>query len=548
MQRIGRVWTGAAMLLASLVVTGTASPPTALAADEFAPLEAPQRIVDTRSTGETVDGLGEATGAVTGGQRLEVQVAGRAGVAADASAVVLNVTVVAPAGPGFITVFPCDQPQPNGSNINYSAQQVIANAVFARLDANGRTCVFTSATSQLIVDVTGTLPGQSFAALDAPARLLDTRPTGQVLDDDQRFENTGRVSGGSTFRLDVAGRSGVAADATTAVLNVAAVQPGGPGFVTVHPCDQDLPLASNLNFAAQRNIANTVVTRLDGDGRVCLFTSATTDLIVDVTGTLASTAFVALDAPARLHDSRSNGATIDGVAEQTLARRPGTTLELPVAGRAGLPADASAVVLNVVSVQSRRNGFVTVHPRNSDRPNASNLNHAAGEIIANSVVAKVGGNGEICFFNSSYTELVIDVSGYFVGPAPADTGDGCPMEFPPFSEPGLDRAANAHVVGEFQMPPGRYETAGVRPEGFGTCDVFKWEFFGDFFSTDTGQRGRFVSFQNARVVFDVVAGTNFVETSGSCGPIAPYVAGTTGPVDLSDAGGVHVVGDHIQPG
>ena len=44
------------------------------------------------------------------------------------------------------------------------------------------------------------------------------------------------------------------------------------------------PDASNLNFAAGQTIPNAVLAKLDGSGRVCLFNSAPTQLIVDVNG------------------------------------------------------------------------------------------------------------------------------------------------------------------------------------------------------------------------------------------------------------------------
>jgi hypothetical protein len=70
------------------------------------------------------------------------------------------------------------------------------------------------------------------------------------------------------------------------VVYVTVVSPLTGGFVTVFPCDQSRPVASNLNFPAGRTIPNAVVTKLSAGGVVCLYTSATTHLLVDVAGTL----------------------------------------------------------------------------------------------------------------------------------------------------------------------------------------------------------------------------------------------------------------------
>ena len=51
----------------------------------------------------------------------------------------LNVTVVDPAGPGYVTVFPCGA-QPTVSSLNYIVGQTIPNAVIAPLSAAGEVC------------------------------------------------------------------------------------------------------------------------------------------------------------------------------------------------------------------------------------------------------------------------------------------------------------------------------------------------------------------------------------------------------------------------
>ena len=83
----------------------------------------PVRLTDTREAGTPV-----AAGGV-----LRVPVAGRGLVPGDASAVVLNVTAVGPAGAGHLTVFACTASVPNASSVNYVAGQTVANAVVAKL-------------------------------------------------------------------------------------------------------------------------------------------------------------------------------------------------------------------------------------------------------------------------------------------------------------------------------------------------------------------------------------------------------------------------------
>ena len=92
------------------------------------------------------------------GSITPVQVAGTGSVPLGATGAVLNVTALEAQAPGFLTVFPCDTPTPDASNLNYATGQTIPNAVFAKLSADGRVCIYTYAAAGLIVDVNGYMP------------------------------------------------------------------------------------------------------------------------------------------------------------------------------------------------------------------------------------------------------------------------------------------------------------------------------------------------------------------------------------------------------
>jgi alpha-tubulin suppressor-like RCC1 family protein len=255
--------------------------------DALTPLTSPARVLDTRPNSSTIDGALAGIGVLAAGSVLEVPVAGRAGVPADASSVVVNLTAVEPAAGGYLTMFPCGETVPNASNLNYVAGDVVANSVIARVGAGGRVCIYTFADTHLLVDVSGYVASpESASPLPAPARLLDTRPGGSTIDG--QFAGNGHVAAGATLELAVAGRAGVPFDASIAVLNVTAVEPTGPGFLTVFPCGTPLPNASNLNYTAGQVVANSVVTPVGAGGRVCIYTFAESDLIVDVSAYVAA--------------------------------------------------------------------------------------------------------------------------------------------------------------------------------------------------------------------------------------------------------------------
>lgn len=114
-----------------------------------------------------------------------------------------------------------------------------------------------------------------------PARLADTRPTGVTVDG--AIQAGGVVTAGNTLTVPIINRGGVPASAVAAAVNITAAGPAGTGFLTVYPCDVTRPNASSLNTSGV-TIANEVVARLSQAGSICIYTSVTTHIIVDVVG------------------------------------------------------------------------------------------------------------------------------------------------------------------------------------------------------------------------------------------------------------------------
>jgi len=341
---------------------------------------------------------------------------------------VLNVTVTQPTADGFITVYPCEQPVPTASNVNHLAGQTVANAVVASVGPSGAVCLFSLSNTHIIVDASGWFEAGSFAPLPAPERLLDTRPSQSTVDNE--FAGIGRLAGGLPLVLRVAGRGDLAANPGSVALNVTATGASAPGFVTVYACGTQPPTASNVNFFPGQTVPNLVITKVADDGTVCLFSPTAVHLVVDVSGALPASTFVPLPAPARLLDTRLDQSTADGGFAGAGAQPAGATLQLATAGRVDIPANASAVVLNVTVVGPDAPGFVTVHPRGTNRPFTSNVNFAPGAVVANNVIARVGRAGEVCLFNLARTDVVVDVAGWLTGPPPPTTGSDCPSLVP----------------------------------------------------------------------------------------------------------------------
>jgi hypothetical protein len=95
-----------------------------------------------------------------------------------------------------------------------------------------------------------------------------------------------------------------------------------------------------------------------------------------------------------------------------------------------IPSDSTAVVLNVTEVAGNANSLLTVYPFGTGLPRASNLNFAAGKVIANLVTVTLGQGGAIDIYNAAgAVNVLADVEGYFE-PAPPSTVTG---EFHPIA-------------------------------------------------------------------------------------------------------------------
>jgi hypothetical protein len=374
---------------------------------------APQRILDTRPDGVTVDGLFQRGGVIGAGQTLELQVGGRAGVAGDANSAILNVATLDSAGAGYLTIYPCGVDRPNASSVNYFPGVVRSVAVYGRLDATGRICIFALEATHVIVDVNGYQPNSSSAFTTlTPARLLETRGGGNTVDG--LFNAIGRRAPGAVTELTVADRGGVPADASAAILSVAGILPDGPGFLTVWPCGATMPTASNVNLNSANDVVpNAVISRIGVGGKVCIYNPVGMDVIVDVSGFAPAGAQYNSVTPARFLDTRPTGATIDDLFEGDGQLAALGTLELDVTGRGDVPDGAVAVALNVTVTGATGAGFITVWPCGASRPASSNLNYNPGTTTANLVMPGVGTGGRVCFYSLAATDLVVDVSGYF---------------------------------------------------------------------------------------------------------------------------------------
>lgn len=230
-----------------------------------------------------------------------------------------------------------------------------------------------------------------------PFRLLDTR----------NGDAGGRLPAGHDVRIHVAGVGGVPAGATAVSANFVIVNPSTNGHLTVYPCGGARPLVATLNYGAGRDVANQAMIALDASGDLCVSSHSDADLVIDVNGAFRTGARDKSSAvtPSRIMDTRIG---LGGFGRVGI----GQTVELPVVGRGGVPAGATAVALNLTAADPASGGFVTAYPC-GHRPVVSSLNTYPLETRPNSVVVPLSPTGSVCLYTTVDTDLVIDVNGYF---------------------------------------------------------------------------------------------------------------------------------------
>jgi Cellulase (glycosyl hydrolase family 5)/IPT/TIG domain len=384
-----------------VTVTTAGATSAVSAADKFAytspatayTSQSPNRILDTRTSGQTL----------TGGVSLNLTVAGgTTGVPATATGVVLNVTVTNTTAPSFLTAWPAGANRANASNLNWMAGETRANLVNVSVGAGGQVSIYNGAGSaDVVVDEEGYFAAPvgmagGYNSL-SPSRLLDTRTSGQTM------------SNGSLIDIPVLGASGVPASGVSAVvLNVTATNTATAGYFTVFPSLTSRPNASNVNWSGGWTVANRVIVKVGTNGKVSIYNGqGSADAVIDVGGyfTDSSTSgkFFTQVSPVRVLDTRVSGGTIGP---------NGTYLNFKVTGNNSVPSGATAVFLNATVTNTTAPSFLTAYP--NGRPTASDLNWVAGQTIPNSILATLSSTGATSFYNSAgSTDLVLDLSGWF---------------------------------------------------------------------------------------------------------------------------------------
>ncbi len=275
-------------------ITGYYAPPGA-GGLYFHPLPSPIRMLDTRAGQTACDTPGSPiTGGVERTQQGRVFCNGIT-IPSSAAALVGNATTVGPAGQGFLTLYPGDAAtRPLAASSNFGSGQTMNGPFAVGLGPDGTFKIYASVTTNLVVDVLGYYSpdpldlngaGLLFNPLPRPVRLLETRlgqpgcytPGAPLAAGSTRLQAAQGVCDGMT----------IAATAQAIVGNATVVFPSSNGFLTFWPSNASQPGTATSNYQSGTVFNRHITVGLGGDGAFRIFTSAMTELVVDVSGYFA---------------------------------------------------------------------------------------------------------------------------------------------------------------------------------------------------------------------------------------------------------------------
>jgi hypothetical protein len=300
------------------------------------------------------------------------------------------VAAVNASAPGFVTVHPCLPSVPNTSTLNFVGGQTVANTTIAALSGAGQLCVWTSADTDILVDITGWLgsSGTSRLSVLGPVRVVDTRSG----------VGGGRLPGGWTMSVDF---NGVVPPGSTAVaVNVTGVTASGPGFLTVFPCGPR-PNTSTVNYVAGEARPNNTIVGLSG-GRICIYSDQDTEILVDLLGAFGPTGLGYLPtAPVRVLDTRPSS---------TLG--PGGAASYGVGATALAGQTPGAAFVNVTGANHLVPGYLTTYDC-ATRRDTSTVNNKVGQAAANGAIVPLSGL-QSCVWTFGGGDVIVDLNGWWV--------------------------------------------------------------------------------------------------------------------------------------
>jgi hypothetical protein len=193
-------------------------------------------------------------------------------------------------------------------------------------------------------------------------------------------------------------------------LTVTYTGPTAPGFLTVWPTGQPMPLASTTNPNGLGDIrSNLALIPVGTGGKVSIFSLEPTDLVVDAVGYFssgngASGLFTSVS-PQRIADSRQASAPFGRIAGGAEATMDFTNF---------VAAGSGSALYNLTATNTVAGGYLTAHPAGTPVPLASSVNWSGpAQNRAALTISSLASGDKVGLFAFTGVDAIIDLSGWF---------------------------------------------------------------------------------------------------------------------------------------
>ncbi|OIH97414.1 MULTISPECIES: hypothetical protein [unclassified Curtobacterium] len=204
--------------------------------------------------------------------------------------------------------------------------------------------------------------------------------------------------------VTLGGRNGIPATATAVVLTATVTAPTAAGYVSVAPAGSTASPAIQ-NFAKAQPISGTTTVGLTSGKAQVRVSAGKATVALDVAGWYGTSASGSTYTP--LAPSK----VLDGTVRTTATR-------VVVAGRAGVPTNATAVVLQADVSRPATSGRLRITPSGNDAGVVSVM-YSKGVTVANTTTVRLSGGAVQARVSSGSARVLADVVGYY---APVSTG------------------------------------------------------------------------------------------------------------------------------
>jgi len=345
------------------------------------------------------------SGSLAKGSTTNVGVGGHGGVpSSGATSAKLAITVTNPSTAGSITVYPGNKSKPSTTALNFAAGQTQTDMVDVQLGSGVELYNGAGGALNVTVDTIGyySSGGASYTPL-SQARIL----------------NSTSVASKTTKEIQVGGNGGVpSSGASSVALEVTESGAGAAGSAVVYPNGGTRPADADLSFAKGQTVTDLAIGKL-GTGLLLYNNSGSAaNFTVDVVGYYSGSGskFHPLT-PDRILDTRN---AIGGNGDQGVPSKSDAVTT--VWSAAGVPGNATAVVVDVTALSPQDAGTLTAYADCDGAPFDQSMAFTAGsgskatsQVIIPVYSSTQHPSGAIDVFNNSggTVQIVGDIEGYY---------------------------------------------------------------------------------------------------------------------------------------